>query len=210
MAKFPSPGKVKTRLQPYLTESQSAETAKNFLLDMENKIQGESNQTIVAFTPKEKRDNLKNILQHKHILIEQKGNNLGERIYNAFESTFIKGFEPIIMIGTDSPNFPDESIKDAFNFLNTGADAVLGETEDGGFYLIGLHVLQKGIFRDVKWSSAKTSKHVKWNMKKLGLSLKLLPKWYDVDSPKDLKRLYKDLEQKPKEAPRTTKWLKKI
>ncbi len=210
MAKVPAAGKVKTRLQPFLTKEQSAELAEKFLLDIENKIQNPLSESIIAFSPVEKKSNLTSILQHRHVLIEQKGDDLGERIYNAFNMAFAQDFERVVMIGTDSPTFPSVFIEDAFSYLENGFDVVLGETQDGGFYLIGFSILKKELFDDIRWSSENTSKQIIQNIKNANFSLKLLPMWYDIDLPADLMRLKSDLKNEPELAPHTTKWLKKI
>ncbi|MDQ3180418.1 MAG: DUF2064 domain-containing protein, partial [Acidobacteriota bacterium] len=113
-----------------------------------------------------------------------------------------------VIIGTDSPTFPTDFLKQAFENLKK-TDAVLGKTEDGGFYLIGLRHLRKEIFENVEWSSPKTFRHIVRNIKNLGLKLSLLPAWFDVDLPADLERLRKDLAENPTIAPLTFDWLKK-
>ena len=93
------------------------------------------------------------------------------------------------MIGTDSPTFPFDFIEQAFEFLETNSDVVLGKTEDGGFYLIGLRKLEKEIFENVAWSSPDTFDRVFENVHRLNLHLREVPAWYDVDEPADLEKL---------------------
>ena len=112
------------------------------------------------------------------------------------------------MIGTDSPDFPADFIEDAFKMLENEADAVLGETEDGGYYLIGFKMLKKDVFANVHWSSEKTFKQTVRNIKKMGLEVGFLPIWYDVDEAKDLKRLERATEKNLDVATETIKWLK--
>ena len=206
MAKFPEAGRVKTRLQPFLSTEQSAEIALAFLQDAENKAKSVCKNLIIAFSPPEKKANFKSILQHENILIEQAGANLGERMFNAFEFAFSNNSDSVVIIGTDSPTFSLEFIKDAFEFLKT-SDAVLGETADGGYYLIGLDILKKEIFENVEWSSEETFEQTVRNIENLDLKLSLLPKWYDVDFPEDLKRLKKELGENSKSAPKTAGWI---
>lgn len=208
MAKVPTAGNVKTRLQPFLTPEKCAELAECFLLDTVSKAKSLQNQLIIAYSPIEKRDVLRKLLPQQTFFIEQKGDNLGERMFYAFQFAFRQNSDAVVMIGTDSPTFPPEFIERAYeNLKNT--DAVLGETEDGGFYLIGLRTLRKEIFENVEWSSPKTFRQTARNIKSLCLKLSLLPTWFDVDFPADLERLRKDLAENPTIAPQTFDWLKK-
>lgn len=211
MTKIPEAGKVKTRLQPFLTEKQSAELSVAFLQDAETKAKSVTENLIVAVSPFDERNRLKNILQHQPTLIEQTGENLGEKMFNAFKFAFEKGLDAIVMIGTDSPTFPADFIEQAFEFLELETDVVLGKTEDGGFYLIGLRILDTRMFENVSWSSAETFEQVRQNIMDLKLHLREVPGWYDVDGAEDFERLQKELKHNKnaqRRAARTFGWLK--
>ena len=207
MTKVPQAGKVKTRLQPFLTLPQSAEISICFLQDTEQKAKAVTQNLIIAFSPIEKKNLLIDILQTKPILIEQKGVNLGERMCHAFEFAFFLDSDAVVMIGTDSPTFPAEFIERAFIFLEMKSDVVLGKTEDGGFYLIGLRSLDKRIFENVEWSSTRTFEQTNRNIENLNLSLSEIPVWYDVDTPQDLIKLEKELVDDQQLAPKTFEFL---
>jgi len=208
MAKVPEPGKVKTRLQPYLTPEQSAAFAKCLLQDTISKAKTFENKLIVAYSPIERRDFFDSLKHHNVVLFAQTGETLGERIFNAFEFAFKNELDSILMIGTDSPTFPGDFLSTAFQILEQ-KDSVLGETEDGGFYLIGLRKLDWRIFENVEWSSEKTFEQTRNNLEKIGFSFAELPIWYDVDEPKDLERLRKDANLQ-EFAPKTYMWLEKF
>lgn len=210
MAKFPVPGAVKTRLHPILSPVKSAALAAAFLRDTENKAKAVCDKTILAFSPPEKRKELSDLLQYEHIFIEQKGADLGEKIFNAFEFAFSTDSDAVVMIGMDSPTLPADFIEQAFEFLETNSDAVLGKTEDGGFYLIGLRAVRRDIFEKVAWSSEKTFDQVRRNIMNLDLHLREVPVWYDVDMPEDLEKLQRELltgENARRRASETLKWL---
>jgi len=209
MAKVPIAGTVKTRLQPFLSAEQSATLAECFLRDAVSKAKSLSNELIIAYTPVEKRDVLLTTLPNEQIFIEQKGANLGGKMFHAFEFAFSQNSDAVVMIGTDSPTFPAQFITQAFEMLSE-TDAVLGETADGGFYLIGLQKLEKEIFEAVEWSSPKTFNQTVQNIENLGLKFSLLPNWYDIDMPDDLKRLKKDLSKNPSIAPKTFEFLESL
>jgi rSAM/selenodomain-associated transferase 1 len=70
-------------------------------------------------------------------LKNQAGEDLGERMYNAFTDTLSRTPASVI-IGCDSPALTPQMITDAFYSLENGNDAVIGPAEDGGYFLIGL------------------------------------------------------------------------
>ncbi len=207
MAKVPRAGNVKTRLQPFLSPKQCAAISEAFLEDAINKAQTQTDELIVAFAPPNERDYFAKLENDNFILVEQKGTNLGEKMFNAFEFAFSNNSDAVVMIGTDSPTFPAEFIKQAFAKLMI-SDAVLGKSADGGFYLIGLQTLHNEIFADVEWSSAATFEQTARNIKKIGLKLSLIPDWFDVDLPEDLAALRKTSTADQITAPKTFQWLK--
>lgn len=211
MAKAPLAGTVKTRLQPVFSAEQCAGLAACFLTDTINKSNSLENQKlIIAYSPAGEKKYFNKFAHPKTSFVEQKGNNLGEKMSSAFEFAFGQKAGAAVMIGTDSPTFPVDFIEQAFEFLETNSDAVLGKTEDGGFYLIGLRRLDERIFEGVQWSSAKTFGQVRENIMKLNWHLREVPSWYDVDEPSDVKQLKQEFlhnRNAQKLAPLTSKWL---
>ncbi len=212
MTKVPEAGKVKTRLQPFLTPAQSAEISAAFLQDAESKANMFVENVIVAVSPFDERNKLDEILQHQPTLIEQTGETLGDIMLNAFKFAFEKGMDAVVMFGTDSPTFPADFIEQAFEFLELETNIVLGKTEDGGFYLIGLKVLDTRIFENVSWSSAETFEQVRQNIMNLKLHLREVPGWYDVDEREDFKKLQNELannKNAQRRAINTFEWIRK-
>ncbi len=211
MAKVPEAGKVKTRLQPKLSPEQSARISTAFLQDAENKAYTITENLFIAVSPFVEKSRLDTILQHNPTLIEQKGENLGEKMLNALKFVFEKGTDAILMIGTDSPTFPTDYLEQAFEFLEIETDVVLGKTTDGGFYLIGLRKMDERIFENVEWSSTDTFEQVWQNIMDLGLHLREVPSWYDIDEPRDLEKLGNELfhnENSRRRASKTFDWIK--
>lgn len=67
----------------------------------------------------------------------QVGNNLAERLANAFSQAFAKGYQNVIAVGNDTPDLDANLIDKAADTLAAG-NTVLGPSRDGGNYLIGL------------------------------------------------------------------------
>lgn len=205
MTKVPTAENVKTRLQPDLSPEQRAELAAAFLLDAVNKAKTICENLILAYSPPEKINALRKILPSQSVFIEQTEGGLGEKMFNAFKFAFEQKSDSVVMTGTDSPTFPADFIEQAFEFLETNSDAVLGKTEDGGFYLIGLRKLRKEIFESVEWSSPQTFEGVFENIHKARLHLREVPAWYDVDTPADLKKLREEFAHNANARRRATK-----
>ncbi len=169
---------------------------------------------ILAYASAEKSNFPNDVLQANATIIEQTGATLGERMFNAFEFVFADeefSDAAVVMIGTDSPTFPADFIEQAFHFLETDADIVLGKTEDGGFYLIGLKANNVGIFENVAWSSSSVFGQTAKNAARLGLRLAQILAWYDVDTPDAFFSLQNELftDEKARQfAPKTYQWLK--
>lgn len=70
--------------------------------------------------------------------------------------------------------------------------AVIGPAADGGYYLIGLHTLSPDLFEHVPWSTPEVLTETLTAAKKLGVSVSLLPTWYDVDGVDDLRRVMRE------------------
>lgn len=212
MAKVPLPGTVKTRLQPALSPEKSAELARAFLLDTVNKAESVCENIILAYSPAAEINLLKKILKSENTFLAQKGADLGEKMLNAFEFAFTRQTDSaVVMIGTDSPTFPARSIEQAFEYLETGAEIVLGKTADGGFYLIGLKKIFPSIFDRIAWSTRTVFTQLSRNLEKLKITkTKLVPTCFDVDTAHDLERLRKEISGNPniqKIAPETYEWL---
>lgn len=211
MTKVPRAGNVKTRLQPFLTEEQCRALAEAFLSDAINKTENVCDDLIIAFAPAGERNFFNQFAVENLTLIEQSGADLGEKMSNAFEFAFSANSDAnALIIGTDSPTFPAAFIEQTFAALESGADVVLGKSADGGFYLIGLNKNSPRLFASVEWSSPKVFEQITRNIETLNLNLRLLPEWFDIDAPEDLRRLRAEItgdERMQTAAPQTFRWL---
>lgn len=211
MAKVPRAGNVKTRLQPILDAEQRCSLAEAFLADTINKTKNLCDQLIIAHTPTGEANYFSQFDTENLITIEQRGEDLGARMSNAFDFAFSELSETnIVMIGTDSPTFPPEYIADAFASLEKNADLTLGEATDGGFYLIGLRENHHRLFESIRWSTTTVYQQITRNIADLNLNLNNIPAWYDVDEPEDLILLHREVltcKQLQETAPQTYVWL---
>ena len=118
----------------------------------------------------------------------QRGENLGARLSHAFEDLLADGAPGAIVFGSDVPTLPSAVLGDALERL-AGADLVLGTSEDGGDYLIGLREPRAALFADMAWNTDVVFEETMRRASALGLHVGLLPAWFDVDTAADLARL---------------------
>ncbi|MBO0330526.1 TIGR04282 family arsenosugar biosynthesis glycosyltransferase [[Muricauda] lutisoli] len=82
----------------------------------------------------------------------QVGNDLGERMMNAFKEGFQAGFEHIIIIGSDMYHLNQSDLEEAFSKFKNH-DFVVGPAEDGGYYLLGMKSLKVELFQNKDWGT---------------------------------------------------------
>ena len=115
----------------------------------------------------------------------QEGENLGEKMKNAFQHGFDNGYENIILIGSDLPTISKEVIESGFDHLK-GNDVVFGPALDGGYYLIGLSKMNTSIFEDKPWSQSTLLDVTLQQLSEQQSSASLLTTLNDIDTFEDL------------------------
>ena len=70
---------------------------------------------------------------------------------------------------------------------------MLGPSDDGGYYLIGLNRMNRRLFEDIAWSTSSVFEQTLERAKESGVTIDLLPTWYDVDDQTTLRRLCEEL-----------------
>ena len=206
MTKAPQAGRVKTRLVPPLTPEEAAELNKCFLRDTAAAISiacsrrtaGSEGATaargIAVYTPVGAESAYTEILPAGFSLLPQRGDKFGERLYFAVEDLFRCGFETVCLIDSDSPTVPAENLAEAVELLSTHEDrVVLGPSDDGGYYLIGVKQPHRRLFEQIDWSTERVLDQTIQRAAAIRLEVKLLPTGYDVDDSASLRRLCDEL-----------------
>src|SRR5438445_86059 len=197
MVKVPFAGPVKTRLIPPLSSEEAATLSSCFLRDMTTNVSGmnsDGTEGVVLYTPANAEGFLHNLLPPRFKLVAQRGETLGERLINAASDLLNDGFESVCLINSDSPTLPGEVLRTAISLLAQDGDrVVLGPSEDGGYYLIGLKHPHHELFERITWSTADVLAHTIERAADINLPVDLLPTWYDVDDAATLHLLYEEL-----------------
>ena len=212
MTKAPQAGRVKTRLVPPLTPEEAAQLNKCFLRDTAAAISmacsrrpvGDDSASrseaataacgIAVYTPVGAESAYSNILPADFSLLPQRGDKFGERLFFAVADLFKCGFASVCLIDSDSPTVSAENFAEAVELLSTSEDrVVLGPSDDGGYYLIGVRKPHRQLFQKIDWSTERVFNQTMQRANELGLQVKLLPTGYDVDDGASLRRLCNEL-----------------
>ncbi len=207
MAKAPRPGKVKTRLSPPLTPEQASALNICFIRDTTENIyqvtEAGNSAGIVVYTPVGDEAAFDGILPTAFQLLGQRGDGFGDRLLHACEDLFACGFSAVCLIDSDSPTMPQDALVQAVSsLLRPGDRVVLGGSDDGGYYLIGLKHLHQRLFEQIDWSTERVFKQTLERAREIGLEAELLPTWYDVDDGATLERLRRELLGRLRREPR--------
>ncbi len=213
VAKAPLEGLVKTRLSSYLRPADAASLYECLLGDITAKMEKyEESEFWLAFAPEGEEYFRRNYSGLR--LLAQRGTDLGERLHHVFVDLFDRGYSEIVIADSDSPTVPLSSIGQAFGQLTgRNCDLVLGPSEDGGYYLIGLKSPTEGVFHDIPWSTNRVLNSTIQRAREIELRVALLPYAYDIDVEEDLKRLWNDFlafQHLQELAPRTYVYLKNM
>lgn len=187
--KSPLPGKVKTRLQPPLTPCEIVELYKSFIREIISKCgRLKGIDKFMGCSPTKENIFLKQLTKtYKIGSFNQRGNDLGEKIINAFRDYFKKGYSELVIIGSDSPTIPMDYIKKAFSELKN-KDFVFGPCCDGGLYLVGAKgKITPEIFHNIPWDTSEVLNKTLEKLYSLNIRFSILPFWYDVDTIEDLR-----------------------
>jgi rSAM/selenodomain-associated transferase 1 len=206
MAKAPRAGAVKTRLCPPLRPPEAAELARCFLLDAVERAAGVIGvRPVLAYSPVEARSEFESVAPG-FVLLPQQGDDLGVRQARLISEVLALGHQAALVIGTDSPTLPREWLDEAVSLVMApDVDLVLGPTDDGGYYLLGLRAPCPALFEGMPWSTAAVLSRILDRAQRLGLRVACLPTWFDVDTKADLERLAAELAVTSGLLPRHTR-----
>jgi uncharacterized protein len=215
MANAPREEKAPNRLSSALSPEEAKRLYIAFLSDtfvlMEDVRDERENLALaLCYTPEGEEEAFEEVEREGSLMIPQRGENLGERLTNCFADLFALSFESVVVIGADTPTLPGEYVFDAFECFETDDDVVIGPTEDGGYYLVGMRKLHKRIFEDLPWGAAGALDATIERAREAELNLVLLPEWRDVDTPEDFEQLKRELAENKEAAKFTKRFLKEL
>jgi rSAM/selenodomain-associated transferase 1 len=203
-ASAPQPGRVRLGLIPELGPERVAELAESFLQDTIAMVRTlDWAECIIAAATRFERPYFK----PDEVWLQSEG-DMGERLEKILRLA-LKRRAIVLAIGDGTPNLPAALLENARKALAT-ADAVLGPSVDGGFYLIGLKDCPVGLLAEIQWSHSTTLAATTAKLDQFGMKTVLINPWYDVASHDDLARLRRQLESDPSAAPKTAALLRRF
>jgi glycosyltransferase A (GT-A) superfamily protein (DUF2064 family) len=175
IAKEPVAGRVKTRLQTEFTPAEAAALARASLADTLAAVRSTPVRRHVLALDGQAGPWMPSSFQ----VVEQRGDGLAERLANAFEDAY--SGTPMLLVGMDTPQITPELLATDW----AGYDAVLGLTEDGGYWCLGLRKPDRRALVGVPMSTDHTGADQLARLRLLGHKVMLLPMLRDMDTPED-------------------------
>jgi glycosyltransferase A (GT-A) superfamily protein (DUF2064 family) len=180
IAKEPVPGRVKTRLHTAFSPAEAAALARASLADTLAAVSTAAThdtgvrRTVVALDGKPGP-----WLPADFEVIGQRGKGLDERLAAAFEDAY--NGSSMLLVGMDTPQVTPALLSVDW----ADHDAVLGLTEDGGYWGLGLRSPDSRALLGVPMSTDHTGADQLDRLRSIGLRVLLLPKLQDMDTPAD-------------------------
>lgn len=211
LVRAPEKGKVKTRLSKIIGNEIALNVYKRFVVDITATLQNIECNITICYHPSHAQFRITHWLGDSYAYSAQKGNNIGERMANAFIRSFSKGFQHVILVGADIPDLTEKIIDEAFSSLQK-YPAVLGPALDGGYYLIGFNANSfiPEIFKNITWGTGRVCEQTLTVFDKKKLQVHMLPIWRDIDTYEDLAHFYKIHKKNRSAAQNTISYLEHI
>ena len=188
-AKPPRPGSSKTRLAASIGPEAAAALAEAFLKDTADALTSLDLFDVVLSTPEPDADHGVSLPRW-----DQGGGDLGLRLMRTFARARER-WPAAIAVGADSPGIPPDRLRAIVALLETHA-AVLGPTDDGGFFALGISLsrdLPLDLLAGIPWSSAQTAGATRDRLTASGLTVAETEPWWDIDTGADLERFRREI-----------------
>lgn len=186
--RVPLPGRTKTRLLPLLSPEECAALHRAFLRDLSAVASTLDAALFVAHTPEAGWEQLRPLFPRAAGFFPQEGEGLGQRMSHALEWVLSLGYDACVLTGSDLPELTAAQLESAFRALER-ADAVLGPSDDGGYYLVGLKRPCPALFERQSYGGSSVLESTLAAAAQAGLSTALALPCRDVDTPEELRAL---------------------
>lgn len=179
----PELGKVKTRLAATIGIERALKVYKDLLVHTKSVTQNLPTDKFVFYHNEITKEDIWDNKSFNKIL--QAEGDLGFKMQEAFTAIFDKGYDKVLILGSDCFQLEEAILKDALHLLDQ-KDVVIGPANDGGYYLLGMKKMFPRFFKNKTWSSSEVYKETIADFKALNLSWASLPTLIDIDTEEDL------------------------
>lgn len=181
--KNPISGQVKTRIARTAGHEKAVAVYQHLLTYTQNLVRAFNKNTVVYYGDFINPDDGWTGFEKRC----QTGDDLGQRMHNAFAEQFQAEAGRIVIIGSDCFDITPTHLQRAFSALD-GADVVMGPATDGGYYLLGMRELQPFLFENMPWSQPELGQLTEAAIRQRGLTLERLDELTDIDEWADYER----------------------
>lgn len=192
IAKAPRPGFAKTRLGESIGHEEAVTLYRAFLRDLAARFSGSTHEPGWYVTPPDALPEMRPLIGAPRTVLFQGEGDLTDRQRDLFRLAAERGEERVVLAGADSPTLDAGIVDEAFRRLGDH-DLVLGATQDGGYYLIGMRdpggVLSRSVLDGVQMSTGSELDSLVEQARGSGLSVGWVQTLFDVDVVDDLQSL---------------------
>lgn len=189
-AKYPTPGRVKTRLIGEVTEQQAAAIHAACLRHTLRVVTRIADADIWLAASPDDADFSACVADA--IFVKPQGpGDLGDRLTRLARQAFDNGYQRVAFVGCDCPELMLTDLETAFNGLNR-CDLMIGPALDGGYYLIAMRRFAPSVFDRIDWGTDNVYAQTIGRAEESSLIVGNLQRRPDLDRPEDLRRLLAD------------------
>jgi rSAM/selenodomain-associated transferase 2/rSAM/selenodomain-associated transferase 1 len=191
--RYPEPGTTKSRMIPALGADGAADLQRRMTQHLASKVTALMEQQSLAVEIRFDGGSealMRDWLGPSFSYRDQGRGDIGRRMERALTDGFQDGYTAIVIIGSDIPDISNAIIMQAFKALQKNR-LVLGPADDGGYYLIGMHLADgyraySELFEAIKWGTNTVLSQTIAAAERLGMAYVLLDTLKDVDHPADI------------------------
>jgi rSAM/selenodomain-associated transferase 1 len=198
MAKYPAPGRVKTRLVTagLLDEPGAVEFAWALLACTVARLAARRRVTVALACDDasldERAAEVRARLGRPDLeVIDQGTGDLGRRLDHVWRRPELVA-TPLAFFGTDTPDVPDAALAAIPDALRA-ADLAVGPTGDGGYWTLAARRHLPEVLDRIDWGTETVYDQTRRRARDAGLTVSTLPPWHDVDRPEDVEDLRRRL-----------------
>lgn len=192
--RIPVPGRSKTRLQPVLSPTLSAELQYATLLDQAERLASLELPLTVCYTDDgcdaaavgafraAVQDRALGTAVHFE---RQRGEDLGARMAAAIDDELARGAAGVLLMGSDLPLVTPAVLREALEVF-ASTDVLLCPSSDGGYWAVGLRASIPALFTTGGYGGPSVCERARTAAREAGYSVALGPTSRDIDTPADL------------------------